>query len=497
MNISLQHIARGTMLSLLPFASLGQPDTTGTKEKYNLNEEQREAFRNNQRKLDWNHGGIGISIYKPNLGKITHVDAPWIDVNMISDIFELRFGLGTCRVDGNIPYGFDGTVHVKNKQFGYHFYAGVNIPLDILTTGAQHSPYSVLRGHPTVGTGIGAFNMTNQAKYQQQRTAQIWYWGINPGYRIRFPFGSIEANLNIRLGFSTGDESDYFKGFAAYPSVTFRIDALKWKYNPNMVYVPASQTTLSNIQSTTTHTGSGYKANGTRVDYYTTHTTADVHVTNFNMGVQDIGPHAGIGPKVSFMSPKRSPYIPTAFLFGAVAEGRGGPMDIGITLEGGRVGHGGKLEAKSDTGKYRRKLDRGTTSGQGYISTINCYAQIGMDISPIFLIPFGITFDKGEATSYFSATAGFNFGAHFSFGQQFIDNSDYAAYDAKVEKNAGAAKKNYIDPSEARSGYLGGFYLSVQIGAMSFKVTNYRYYGAPFASTSMFSIAYRFPLTGH
>ena len=195
------------------------------------------------------------------------------------------------------------------------------------------------------------------------------------------------------------------------------------------------------------------------------------------------------------MSPKRSPYIPTSFLIGAVCEARSGFFDLGITLESGKIGHGGKLIIKDEEDHtYRKKLDRNETSGLGTLNTVNFYSQIGIDISPIFLIPFGITYDKGEATSFLSVTSGFNLGGHFSWGQQFIQASDRAVYDQLLEENNQDAKEKFIDPGKLKSGFLGGFYLSVQIGATSFKVTNYRYYGAPFASTTMYSVAYRFPL---
>ncbi len=470
------------------------PSLLRAQDSTTVSAEQRAAFKRNQHALDMNHSGIGISFYRPALGDMTKFEKPWFDINILSDLFEFKFGLGQCSVRGSIPFGYTGTQSVNNKQFGYHFYAGMNIPINFLTIGSQSSPYKSFRGHPVIAAGMGMFNLTNQDKPARSHTARIWYLGINPGYRIRMPFGSIEANLNLRLGMTTGDESEYFKGVGVYPSITFRVDALKWRYNPEMVTVKASQTSISNVQSTTVHTGTSYTSTQ-RIDHYTTYTSGDVHVTNFDMGIQDIGPHFGIGPKVSFMSPKRSSHIPLSNLFGIVLEGRGGPMDFGVCLEGGRIGHGGELKVKDeDEGKYYRKLDRNTETGQGELTTINLFTQIGFDISPAFLVPFGIAYDKGNATSFLSATAGFNFGAHFSFGQQFLDPADEKVYADKIIDNEGKAKDKFIDPSAAKSGYLGGFYFSVQVGAVAFKVTNYRYYGAPFASTTMYSVAYRFPL---
>ena len=456
--------------------------------------EMRKEFRKNQHELDMNHGGMGLMIYRPDLGSIVSYDQPWVGVNILSDIFEFKIGYGHTHVKGNIPYGFDGTIPVETREYGYQLAAGINIPMKFLSFGAQHSPFRVLRGHTTLNMEMGAFMMRNYSNYQNSAQNKIYYLGINPGYRIRIPQGSIELSLNTRLGLATGDEPDYYQGFGFYPSITFRLDALKWKYNPSMVSVPGGMATVSNVQTSTVHNGTRYNNDGSRVEYYTEYTTADVNVSSFNAGIQDIGPHFGIGPKISAMNPRRTPYIPQSLLVGVVAEGRGGPMDFGLTLEGGRVGHGSELETKSDPGKYRKKLDKGETFGMGHVSTINLHLNIGIDISPLFLVPFGIYIDKGESTSFLSATAGVICGGHYTWDQEFINPMISTYYQAEVEKDAGVSKRKFLDPGVVAPGFLGGYYFSVQVGAMSFKVTNYRYFGAPFASNTMVGLAYRFPI---
>lgn len=456
--------------------------------------EMRKEFRENQHQLDMNHGGMGLMIYKPDLGSIVSYDQPWIGVNILSDIFEFKIGYGQTHVKGTIPYGFSFTEYVDTREFGFQFAAGFSIPMKFLTFGAQHSPMKVLRGHPVVNAEMGAFMMRNHNSYQNEAQNKIYYLGFNPGYRLRIPNGSIELNLNTRLGLTIGDNDDYYEGFGFYPSLTFRFDALKWKFNPSLVSVPGGMATISNVQTTRVHNRTQYNNDGSRVEYYTEYTTADVNVSSFNAGIQDIGPHFGIGPKISAMNPRRTPYIPQSLLVGVVAEGRGGPMDFGLTLEGGRVGHGSELQTKSDPGKYRKKLDKGETFGMGHISTVNLYLNAGIDISPLFLVPFGIYIDKGESTSFLSATAGVICGGHYTFNQEFINPTISAYYQNLVQEDAGVSKRKFLDPSVVGPGFLGGYYFSVQVGAMSFKVTNYRYFGAPFASNTMVGLAYRFPI---
>lgn len=473
------------LIYLLAGITIGQEVTPAMKRDY----------RKNQIELDKNHGGIGIMLYRPGLGKLVTSDESWVGVNILSDIVEFKLGFGKTHVNGTIPYGFSFTENVDTKEYGAQIAVGANLPLPILTFGAQKSENRVFRGHPVVAIEAGNFRFHNFDRYTGDAQNNIWYLGINPGYRLRLPFGSVELNLNTRLGMSMGDQPDYYRGSGIYPSITFRIDAMKWHYSPDMVSVAASQTTVSNVQSKTYRTGTRYNADGSRVALYTTYTTADVNVQQLNIGVQDIGPHFGIGPKVSWMNPRRTPFAPRSFLVGAVAEARGGPIDGGITLEGGRIGHGSELEAKgADPNEFRRKLDKQETYGMGTVNTVNLYANVGFDISPLFLIPFGISMDKGNATSFLSSSAGFIFGGHVTWGQEFEGSSSNGLYDQIILEDEGVNKPKFLDPREGGPGFLGGFYFSVQVGAVAFKLTNYRYYGAPFASNTLLSVAWRIPV---
>ena len=452
-------------------------------------------FRRNQYQLDKNHSGMGVTFYRPALGPITRTPNPWVDVNILADIFEIRIGVGKVDARGSVPSGFSYTESVNDHYFGSNVYFGANVPLNFLNFGAQNSALKVFRGHPVVSGGFGWYQLINTATWRDKKDAEIIYLGMAPGYRIRFPFGSIEGTLNMRLGMRTGAEENRFKGFGVYPAVTVRLDALKWLYDTHLVNVPATQMSISNVQTTERRIGTRYEGYN-EIDVYERTTTADVSVSAITIGVQDIGPHIGIGPKISFMNPKRSPYIPTSRMVGIVAEGRGGPLSLGVTLEGGRIGMGGKLlKNDADDHKFRKKLDRDDTTGLAEISTVNIYTQVGFDISPLFLLPFGIGIDKGSSTSFLSVIAGFNFGAHLSFNPQYLHPAAaQAKYDAIIENDQGQTNEKYLDPKAAKSGYLGGFFIAVEAGACSFKITNYRYYGAPFASTTMMSVAYRFPL---
>lgn len=462
-------------------------------------EQQLQAFRENQYEIDKNYGGIGPIFFKPGLGKGAEIPQYWYGVSMLSDILEFQFAVG--KADKVLPKGysdspFDPPAGDYGSDFGYMMSVGINHPVKWLTIGSYQNERRMFRGHMVMGASLGWYNFQESQTSPGKRT--VYFMNFNPGYRIKFPVVSAEFNLNARLGNGSKDifsEADFkfYKGIGFHPSLTLRFDALKGLLNPSMVSAKGSLTTISNVQSKTTYHGSTSTSYG-RIEHYTRTTTADVKVTPMNLGVQDVGPYFGIGPKMSFMSPRRSTHINMGKLYGIVAEGRGGPIDGGITFEAGNVGHGSELVFKA-VNEPRKKLKKYESEPAGTLTTINGYLSAGVDISQLFLAPFGVVVDKEEATSFLSASAGFIVGGHYAFNQQYDDEIWETAFDEEIDENDPTLLKNkYVDPSDVGFGFLGGFYFGVHIGAVSFKATNYRYYGAPFASTTMYSIAWKYPL---
>jgi len=456
--------------------------------------QQESNFSANQGDIDKSYGAIGPLIHSPAFGK--NIDAKlWHGVSIISDYFEIQFSVG----ENNKLAKRDQVISANNmfsKDYGYQFYLGGSLPINRLTFGATKSPTNVFRGHPVLNGGIGVYRMRDSSIHFNEAKHNLFYLGLNPGYRLKFPLVSIEFNLNVRLGFGTLEAKEYYRSVGISPSVTLRFDALKWFFDPSMVKVNSQRANVSNVQSKTTKTGTRYSQDGSKVEYYTSQSTADISVTSGSIGFQDIGPHIGIGPKVTFMSNRLEPYIPTSNLFGLVVEGRANVLDFGLTLEGGKVGHGSELMAKDVTeGKYRKRLNKKESFGKGTLSTINLYTNFGFDVSSVFLgLLTGVAADKEDVTSFLGISAGFILGGHLSSNQTFIDPAVEDTYEQLVIEDEGRAKEKFINPSAAGPGFLGGFYLSVQVGALNFKVENLRYYGAPFASTRMYSIAYRIPL---
>lgn len=454
------------------------------------NEEQKKLRRAAQFDLDCNNSGIGLSLSKPFVAQDLVTDKPWLGVDILADVINIKFGTGKCFIPAKefIP---NREMYVSQASIGLLY------PINFLNFGNQYSYVSVFRGHPVLGGDIGLYGFRNTYAYDSKPTERIVYLGVNPGYRLRLPFVSIDFNLNLYVGMKIGSEPDNLRSLGCNPSVTLRLDALKWRYDPDLVTVNGTHSSIQNLQKGETKVvDSQFDYNsGTITNKIETEYTYDVSVKQMNFGIQDIKEHIGIGPKFSFMNMKRTPYVPQSYLFGIVAEGRGSMADLGFTLEGGKIGHGGKLETKSENdGTFRRKLVKTYKDGMGTVNTVNLYMHIGLDVSPVFLGLMGYSMDKGNATSFFTVTAGFITGAHVAFGQSFLDPSDQTFYTNQVANNQKGTKEKFLDPSKVGPGFLGGYYFSFQVGAMAVKITNYRYYGAPFASNTLISLAYRIPL---
>ncbi|XOV69202.1 MAG: hypothetical protein ACFHU9_08450 [Fluviicola sp.] len=460
---------------------------------------QLEKYRQNQFEIDRNNGGIGLYLARPNFGSGVRVNRPWVGVNILADFLEIKFATGKVEKVRKIDFvqGEQLTPGFNQKtDYGYMLTVGGNIPIKALTFGKYERYNSVFRGHPILGISTGMYGIKDSIDFTSVRDYEnMWIFGITPGYRIRLPYVSIDFNIEMTAGMRFGDLDEYYRAAGIYPSITLRADALKQLLNPRMVSVNYQQATVTNVESET-YKSTTY-SRGYKIDRYTTYTTADVNVSSGTVGVQDIGPVGGIGVKYLWQPIARQPYMGVGRMFGVNAYLRGGPMDAGLNFEGGRIGHGSTLEGKGE-GEYRRKVERDDTHGVGSISMGAAYINLGIDVSSLFLMPFGIAMDKGEATSFFSASVGVVLGTHFAFDQQFDEPTVAEPIYAQEITEHPEIKPKFIDPAQHEvTGFLGGFYFSVHVGALNFTIQNNRYYGAPFASGTMYSFAYRFPFGGN
>lgn len=468
--------------ALLIFLNLAAP----------LHAQDKESFRKNQKLLDGNYGGIGFELTTPNYGDRIRIDESWVGFNVLADKFEFRWVFGKALLSEPEPeFGFGDKL--PPPRFGYRFAAGSDVsvggsfPFTGLRFGAQNNSLMVGRIHPVFNFQFG------KATFREQNTSGrkdgFWYTGVGFGARLRFPIVSVEPSFRANIGFQTGDNFDAFKWFSLGPSVIIRFDARKQKLDPTMVTVPTNNWSVQNYSSSSSsRTYTTYQGGRTtKVTETTTVTSYDVKVTKGSVGVQDIGSFLGIGPKIAINNYFASNYIPRGQLIGVGMHGRSGPGFFGINIEGGTIGHGSVLE---DSDAIRKGADDKENFGMGTYRSFQMYADIGFDLSPFLMSVLGVTREESNATSFTSVVGGYSLGYAFISNQQFQNNFAEQSYtDPSL-----VAESIYNLPSQGKSGYLGGFFLGIEVGVVGFRVQRFHYRKAPLANNTYFSITYRFPL---
>lgn len=445
-------------------------------------------YSKNQKKLDLNHTGIGFELIRPNFGPRIMVEKNWVGFNFLADVLDARFSFGEVLLSEPV-LGFTDNkpapVYAGRYSYGANYYIGALFPFSNLRAGNQVSSLNMKRIHPVLGVGFGGTTFKQQSNLNLKDA--FYYMGVNLGVRLRLPVITIEPNINFNLGIQTGENNDAFKYYSVMPSVIFRFEGRKQYLDPSLVSVPSQQVSVSNYRSTTTErTYTRY--DGTRMKETTTYSSADVKVTSGTVGIQDIGPFAGIGFKYSMNGLRKSDYLPRGQLLGGVIHAKGGPLYMGFTMEGGRIGHGSEIR---NPDKWFKKVDRNEDYAPGTYNNFQTYFDLGMDISPALLAVLGMVREETNATSYSSVIAGYSFGFAAVFNQRFDNETS-----ALNELNTINERTKFNDPTMAKSGYVGGWFLGIEIGVLSFKAQGFKYRNAPLANNTFYSLAYRIPIKG-
>lgn len=465
--------------------------TNNTRDEFH-SKISRKEFQYNR---DKNHTGIGAQVFMPDFGRGVETTLPWIGVDILSDLFQMKLGFGRGeRVEDLDNFGAEGF----GPDVGYRFTIGANLPLNFLHFGKENSYSTVFRGHPFVGFHIGDYGLKHKYEYKEKKWDHIFFLGVSPGYRIRMPLVSIDVGVDLWAGMKMGNATSrgFYQNIGYSPFVTLRADGLKGLLDPHKVYASYQTTVIDKQANLKTY----YYTDGNWIYSYTTGTAAETHLENGSLAIQDVGPLGSIGPKFSWSPRSREPYMNTGKLYGAMFRIRAGAVDMALNLEGGRIGHGSRLiEKNEEKGRYKKKVNRNYTMGTGSVTNVNFYVNVGGDLSPLLLFPFNVSMNKGEAaqsTSFLSVTGGIILGSHFSFDQEF-DNPESAIpfYEEELADKPENAKDKYIDPGSNKAiGLLTGYYASIHVGSLSFTFQNNRYWGAPFASGMVYSVAYGWPI---
>lgn len=441
-------------------------------------------YKKNQAKLDNLHSGIGIEFIKPRLGNHVSIEKPWMGVNILSDIFEFKLAYGKMQLadyaEAEIPSFING-----REALGRLMSFGVSIPVSALGLGAQRNQLLTFRAHPIINISLGEYKFN---EYQWNYSSPLYFISFSPGYRLRFPMMSIDYSINASIGVNTGDKPGDYNWWVIAPTLTLRFDGLKQTLDPAIVYVPATQYTLENARTyTQSEIIRDYRSGGADKLRTTSYSSADVKVKNISVGLQDIGPFLGVGPRVNVTNIFSTTYTEPTFLTGLAIHYRQGLWMTGLNLEGGKTGHASALQKDGD--EFKRKVDKDENFGSGTLQVFNGFADAGFDIAPFIASMLGvIREDDGKATTFSALTFGFSLGYSLVSDQSFKipDNSSY--YDLLDDPSF------FNDPRQSSSGVLSGFFLGAEVGAVSFRVQGYKFRKAPLANKTMYSMIYRIPL---
>lgn len=448
---------------------------------------------------DKEHGGIGLEFNRPNFGKYSGADGTWKGINITSDMFEARLLFGKIGLNSSEYPGFSTSKRPVPEQYGFshngaNFSIGMNVPISSLGIGIENSSIATFRFHPTIGANLGGYTFWANNRTVQKNS--FVYLGIKPGFRARLPFVTVDVAVNCELGIFGGD-GDYDKPvrpIAISPSLIFRLNSQKNGFDMRIKKVAATSVsaTETSRRTSTSSSYSGSGANRTKTTTTTTSATYDVKTTSGSMSVQDIGTFLAVGPVFNFSNPRRNSFQPASFLYGGNITFKKSMFYSGANILLGKNGHGSTMDKPLTKG---RNVDRRDTFGRGTYSSFNAFADIGMDISPLALAALGIVRgDIGDATPYFSLMGGFTIGLSQMSNQKFDNPDADAAYELILTRNKDEAKEYRLDPRQSGFGKMGGWWLGVDVGVVSFKMRSLTHKKSPFANNRFFELAYKIPL---
>ncbi len=431
---------------------------------------------------DLSNTGVGITLYKPNMGIFSGVNQNWVGADILLSAFHVSFSQGTYTRPGETPFfpNQNATVTVPTVRVSRATF-GLNAPLPFIGFGRYNSYNDVLRGHLFLRLN-GGYHSFRQRNDKRNRT---FSGELAPGFRLRFPYGSFDFALSItQMAVDGLGDQSYTVGLpktTIVPTFTLRLDGffdgMKVGYNRSVGASVSSSSTQSKRRYTDV---SGRRMEETTTTYQATITPKTVTVT-------DIGKYIGLGLKGTISGMATRSYSPPGALFGANIMGRSGLMLFGLNIEGGRVGHASELVPWKDG--HRRFVERREEYGAGNISTFNIYGDFGLSLNNLIYAAMGTVILDEVSTPFSSINVGVSFGLNAMWNQTFIDPQSALPVYNLVE---GEKRRWFIDPRDSKGGLMGGYFFSWDIGNASLRAQWYRYRRAPLANSLMYSVIWRF-----
>lgn len=448
---------------------------------------------------DFGSSGVGIEFFTPKFTDQMYSENNWSGLNALFG--PVTFGIAQGRIttfeptNPFMPPEWETPAVLVENLRANRIYFGMSMPLPFLTFGKYLSYNNSFRGHPIVNATFGGYRIfEGNAQTEHKLTAS--FFSIAPGYRLRLPYMTLDFAINARINiFREGQYEEYQKrGFAVYPQFTIRWDGLLDRFNPTFVKVDAANWSTSNHRTeTTTRTEGNYRVTRTTTSY-------DVNVTPTSVTVTDIGQYFGLGLKYGRNGLRTLSYMGNTNMFGAQILYRKANLLIGLNLEGGRVGHGPKLQSGTkgtlaEGNKFSRRVSRWDYQGIGSYSVFNMMLDFGVNINNLLLAAGGTSVAYNEATSFLAFNLGYSLGIGIVGGQRFVNPiqsiNHYEQLNSQNQSLYNRGNTYFEDPRVARLGRVGGLFLSCDIGHASLRMQWYRYRRAPMANGLVFSFAWR------
>ena len=438
-------------------------------------------------KKQWTHdlmlSGLGVSLSQPTFSDVHRIGTPWISADVQMLVLNARFGQGSVDINPAIyglPNLLDEPWQTRNMSFAS---CGINTPIPFLGIGKYNDYNRVFRINAFMRANYGRYRIFLENAGQPQRFAVT---ELAPGVRLRIPYGSID--LAMSFNFSNIDENDpelNLRGFKrnwAYPSLTFRLDGLFDGMDAGFRTSQGASISTSRSSKTDRYTdASGTRMERETITYNSTFTPKSVSVT-------DIGRYTGIGIKVTHSGARTRLYQSAGTLVGLTALRRIGLMSLSANLEAGRVGHASALQADGDDDYYRR-ADRDERWGMGTLSLVNVYGDFGISVNNLIYTALGTYVGDDQSTPFSSINIGTSLGLYSVFNQELNDEAASAPLFDAIPPDK---RSHFNDPRMSKGGLLGGWFVSWDIGNVSFRAHWYRYRRAPLANGLMYSAAWRF-----
>jgi len=173
---------------------------------------------------------------------------------------------------------------------------------------------------------------------------------------------------------------------------------------------------------------------------------------------------------------------------------------FGLNIDVGRIGHGSALEkgvkgTEADGNNFEGKVRRDSYKGIGSLSVFNILMDFGVNMNNLLLAAGGTGVAYNEATSFLSFNLGYSIGFGIVGAQRFENpENSIQHYNQLNTSNQNLYQRDntyFEDPRNSKAGFVGGSFISCDIGHASARMQWYRYRRSPVAKGLVFFLAWR------